>query len=123
MHQQAIDLLIKENNWKFINIEKTNKRNAYSWTQIQAMFPTKHKKLYADLCAYLSNFVHGLSMSNLVLNKDDTDLYESLSANVALILDFMHESMINDFETDINYLTDGFIKSPNFRAYCSYLEN
>lgn len=122
-HQQAIDALIKDNNWKYINIGKSNHKNTYSWTQIEALFPTKHRKLYSDLCAYLSHFVHGLSMSNLIFDKEDKNIYESLSANVVLMLNFMHESMINDFEVDIDFLTDGFIESPNFHAYCSYMEN
>ena len=120
-HQQAIDTFIKDCNWKYINIEEINHKNAYSWTQIQALFPTEQKKLYSDLCAYLSHFVHGLSMSNLVFDTEDKDLYEPLSANVAIVLNFMHESMINDFDVDRNFLINGFLKSPNFKAYCSYL--
>lgn len=122
-YRQEIEILIKDKNWKYINIEKTNSKNTYSWAQIETLFPTKHRKLYSDLCAYLSNFVHGLSMSNLVFDIEDKDIYESLSANVALMLNFLHESMINDFEVDKDFLTDGFIESPNFHAYCSYIEN
>lgn len=120
-HQQDIDTLIKESNWKFINIDNT--RNAYSWSQIQAMFPSKNKKLYSDMCSYLSQFVHGLSMSNLVFDIYDKDLYESLSSNVVLVLDFIHESMINDFDVNLEFLTEGLLDSPNFHAYCSYLSN
>ena len=122
-YRREIEILIKDKNWKYINIEKTNSKNTYSWAQIETLFPTKHRKLYSDLCAYLSNFVHGLSMSNLVFDIEDKDIYESLSANVALMLNFLHESMINDFEVDKDFLTDGFIESPNFHAYCSYIEN
>lgn len=120
-HKKDIDKLINNQNWKYIKIDKPN--NKYSWSQIQAMFPTKHKRLYSDLCAYLSQFIHGLSASNFIYENADKDLYEPLSANVAIILNFIHESMVNDFEVDPSFLTEGFIESQNFHAYCSFMDN
>lgn len=120
-HKKDIDALINNQNWKYIKIDEPNSK--YSWSQIQAMFPTKYKKLYSDLCAYLSQFIHGLSASNFIYENADKDLYEPLSANVAIILNFIHESMVNDFDVDYLFLTEGFIESPNFPAYCSYLDN
>lgn len=119
-HRQDIDTLIANQNWKYIKIVEPNKK--YSWSQIQAMFPTKHKRLYSDICAYLSQFIHGLSASNFIYENAEKDLYEPLSANVALILNFIHEAMVNDFDVAYPFLTEGFIDSPNFSAYCSYLE-
>ena len=119
-HRKDIDTLIANQNWKYIKIVEPNKK--YSWSQIQAMFPTKHKRLYSDICAYLSQFIHGLSASNFIYENAEKDLYEPLSANVALILNFIHEAMVNDFDVAYPFLTEGFIDSPNFSAYCSYLE-
>ena len=41
---------------------------------------------------------------------------------ITRLLYFIHSAMINDFDVNLPFLTEGFIESPNFDAYCSYLD-
>ena len=117
--RKLIEKLIIKRNWKFKSFEDPT---GYKWSELHGLLPSKCHDLYSDYCDYLSQHVHGLSISNLSLETSDKDLYEPLSANVVLVLYFIHSAMINDFDVNLPFLTEGFIESPNFDAYCSYLD-
>ena len=117
-HRKAsIEELLSKKNWKFKSLDDSN---GYKWSELHDLLPSKFHRLYSDFCNYLSQYVHGLSMSNLTIDTDDKEIYEPLSNNIILILNFIHESMVNDFGVDISFLTKGLIGSDNFHAYLSY---
>ena len=113
----TIEKLLYKRNWKFKSIDDSN---GYKWSELHDLLPSKFHRLYSDFCNYLSQYVHGLSMSNLTIDIDDKDIYEPLTNNIILILNFIHESIANDFGLDMSFLTKGLIGSDNFHAYLSY---
>ena len=71
MNGAMIDDLIKNGNWKFKTIDKPQPRQGYTWKELYGML---HIKTGDEMFPYLSQYVHGLSVSNIVLNdKDDFD--------------------------------------------------
>ena len=116
-HTTRIDNWINKALWKFKTFDSNT---CYNWSDLHDLLPSKFKKLNSDIGRYLSQYVHRLSMSNLVLDTTNKDIYESFSAQIILILNFIHESMVNDFGVDIQFLTEGFAQSVNFSAYLSF---
>lgn len=66
-HQQLIEnLLIKHHLWNYKNINTNNcKRNEYRWTDMQSLLSRDFSAVIAKGCYFLSQYVHGLSISNL----------------------------------------------------------
>ena len=116
-HTNRIEGWMKNGMWKFKTFDN---KAYYHWTDLHDLLPSKFKKLNSDIGCYLSQYVHRLSISNLVLDNTNEDIYESLSAQIILILNFIHESMVNDFGVDIQFLTEGFAQSVNFPAFLSF---
>ena len=115
--KSQIERLILKSNWKFKSFENPKE---YKWSELHDLLPTKFQGIYSDFCDYLSQHVHGLSMSNLTIETANKDLYEPLSANVALVLYFIHVAMLKDFEVDMPFLTKGLLDSEDFRASLAY---
>ena len=116
-HTNRIEGWMKNGMWKFKTFDN---KAYYHWADLHDLLPSKFKNLNSDICRYLSQHVHRLSLSNLVLDTTNKDIYESLSTQIILILNFIHESMVNDFGIDIQFLTKGFAQSVNFPAYLSF---
>lgn len=71
--QESYDKLIKYRNWKFKTIDKPRFEDAYSWKEMYEKL-----ELYdaGNMFSYFSQHVHGLSISNIIL--DDTDDFEAV---------------------------------------------
>ena len=68
------------------------------------------RKSTSDTFSFLSNFVHGLIISNLIINGDDDD-FELLIGHGIFLVGKINEIANNDFNVDRDYLTDGFLTS------------
>lgn len=69
--KDVFEILIQNKNWKFKTIEKPKPRDAYTWKEMYGMTGVK---LADEMFPFLSQFVHGLSVSNIALSdKDDFD--------------------------------------------------
>ena len=88
--QQSYDKLIKYHNWKYKTIDKPKPENAYSWKEL---YETLDINEAGDMFSYFSQYVHGLSISNIVL--DDNDNFEDPLAFafslVGWIFNFLHK--------------------------------
>lgn len=78
-YQQAIETLIQNRNWKYRNINTP--KNSYSWKEMYSMLEIKSGN---EMFPYLSQYVHGLSISNIALNDED-DFEAPLSFAFCLI--------------------------------------
>lgn len=71
-HQLSIDELVKCRNWKYKTIDKPKKKDAYAWNEMYQLLDVKDK---GYMFSYFSQYVHGLSISNIALNdKDDFEI-------------------------------------------------
>lgn len=87
--QQYYDELIKRRNWKFKTIIKP--KEAYSWKELYGKLEISNAE---EMFSYYSQYIHGLSVSNIIL--DDKDAFESpLSFALSLlgwILNFLRKA-------------------------------
>ena len=70
LNHEQIDVLIDRKNWKYRVLEKP--KNFYSWREMYGMLNIKEGE--DVFSSFLSQYVHGLSISNIIINdKDDFD--------------------------------------------------
>ena len=68
-HQQQIEILIERKNWKYKDLESP--KASYSWKELYGMLNINTGD---EMFPYFSQYVHGLSVSNILLDdKDDFD--------------------------------------------------
>ena len=66
--QQCFEELIKYRNWKFKTIDKPTPQKAYSWKE---MYEKLNVNEASEIFPFFSQYVHGLSLSNIVLEIKD----------------------------------------------------
>lgn len=115
-HKKSIDTLLgPEYNWKFKNLE--NMRDKWSWTKMYKLIDTK--KSMTDMLSFFSQYVHGLSISNLTIDSCD-EAFEPLIGFAIALLGKVSTIINNDFGVDKLFLFDGFLQSDYGTAYLSY---
>lgn len=68
-HKQQIDVLIERKNWKYKDM--ANPKDSFTWKELYGMLNINTGD---EMFPYLSQYVHGLSVSNILLDdKDDFD--------------------------------------------------
>ncbi|MBR2416722.1 MAG: hypothetical protein IKB11_08225 [Bacteroidaceae bacterium] len=80
-HKQTIDILINNRKWKFKDISESNIKY-YSWTELYSYANLPVDSVFFSL---LSEFVHGLSTSNLLIDNTDETFEPILSIASSLI--------------------------------------
>jgi len=98
---------INNRNWKFYGFDNPTKR--YNW-------PEMYKKLdsnntLSDIFTYHSQFVHGLSISNLIIELDDNGLDEVYYSYGSILLDKVMNFIETDFGMSREELRNGYVKS------------
>lgn len=78
-HPSEVEALIQNRNWKFREIIKP--KQAYKWKELYERLDIKRG---VDIFPYLSQYVHGLSISNIILNNPD-DFDAPLSFEACLL--------------------------------------
>lgn len=115
-HKEFIDILIERCNWKYSDLEKPKKQ--YTWNEMYDLID--ERKSTSDTFSFFSNFVHGLSISNLTINGDDDDDFEPLIGYGIFLMSKINEIANNDFNVGRDFLTDGFLNSDWGKSYLSY---
>lgn len=105
--KKAFDKIVKDRNWKFKKFEYHKKinDNRYRFAELYDMIGCCK---YFDLLSYISQYAHGLSMSNLVLNVDERNIDGVMSEAVGLI-DTLYEYAYEFFERDYKYIFEGLL--------------
>ena len=94
-HMYVIDQLIKSQNWKFKTFGSANKYNSYSWLE---MYEKLKLQCNPTFFSYLSQFVHGLSISNIAVDIDNT-AFELIYGTTLALLGRLHD-FIEDYYRD-----------------------
>ena len=116
--EAAFDKIVKDRNWKFKEFKYYSKitSNQYKWSELYDLIGCCK---YFDLLSYISQFAHGLSMSNLVMKMDDRNMNAVLAEAVGL-LETLHEYALEFFAEDYRYIMEGLLDpktSEKIRAY------
>ena len=91
----VIDKLIKSQNWKFKTFGSAKKNNSYSWLEMYEKIKLQCKPTFFS---YLSEFVHGLSISNIAVDIDNTT-FEPIYGTTSALLGRLHD-FIEDYYHD-----------------------
>lgn len=104
--KEAFDQIVKDRNWKFKTF-KTYKRkgdNQYKWAEL-------YEKIGRcegfDVLSFLSQYVHGLSMSNIVMEMNQENCDGILTEGLAL-LKKLNEYTLEFFQQNFLYIMEGF---------------
>ncbi|MBR6989179.1 MAG: hypothetical protein IKH95_05065 [Bacteroidaceae bacterium] len=103
--QDAFNKIVEKRNWKFKNFDVKTK--SYSWTELYEMIDRIGEQ---NPFSFLSQYVHGLSMSNLVNTNNAIDCNGLLFEGIGLL------------ETMIDYMLI-FFKDDQFAIFTIFLES
>ena len=114
----AFDKIVKDCNWKFKKFEYYNTihDNQYKWKELYELIGCCK---YFDLLSYISQYVHGLSMSNLVIKLDESNMDGVVAEGVGL-LDRLHEYTLEFFTEEYENILEGLLDpemSEKIRTY------
>lgn len=96
-HTASIDKIIQKNNWKFKSINSFNNNNSYKWNDL---YDNLNFNCESSYFSFLSEFVHGLSTSNL--NFDiNSNVFKPVYGIATSLLGKMHSFLNSYFKSDI----------------------
>lgn len=110
--KDAVEVLIDKQNWQFIDVAKS--KGHYKWEQLYGML--SDKKAFTDMTVYLSQFVHGLSLSNLTMDNTPAEFEPLVGFGISLI-GYALKFIGNDFGLSRYDLYKDFTSSPYFNIY------
>lgn len=114
-NRQSIDAIIAECNWKYSDFYKPKSRK--SWESMYQLIDTR--KSMPEMFSFLSHFVHGLSISNLIIEGDESD-FEPLIGFGIFLMSKIHEIANNDYTVSEDFLREGFFSSTYGEDFLSY---
>lgn len=111
-NKKAFDRIVEDRNWKFKEFKDYKKKgsNQYRWQELYELIDCCK---YFDLLSYISQYVHSLSMSNLVIQMDEQNVQGIVAEAVGLI-DKLHEYTLDFFKEEYQYITEGLL-DPDMR--------
>lgn len=104
---------MKYKNWKYktLSYTKNSNQNKYSWSEFYQLIDDR-PTIQSFISGHLSQFVHGLCISNLSLNETEEDFYPIISFGICISGLLLNELKIL-FDNDDQIYAD-FLKSPEF---------
>ena len=106
---KAFQKIVEDRNWKFKEFRSYKKvrDNQYQWRDLYTLIG---KTDFFDLLSYLSQFSHGLSMSNLIIDNNNRQNYDGVIAEAVGLLDRMNEYVMDFFVEERNYILQGLLE-------------
>lgn len=110
--EAAFNRIVEDRNWKFKDFKDYTKinTNQYKWKELYERIG--YCKYY-DILSYISQYAHGLSMSNLVVELDEQGYIGVIGESLGL-LDRMNQYVLSLYPEDLLYIVDG-LKEPEMR--------
>ncbi len=112
--EAAFNRIVEDRNWKFKEFKVYNKNkiksNQYQWRELydQIDFVNEY-----DLLSYMSQYAHGLSMSNLVITLDERNC-DSVIGEALGLLDRMTQYVMEYFSEETIFIVEGLLR-PDMR--------
>lgn len=114
--KENVEALISKHNWQYIDINKP--KGHYKWEQLYEKIDSN--KDFGEMISFMSQFVHGLSISNLEFEDDSTEFEPFLSYGI-ILMGILQNYVETDFDLTRYQLTDGILKSRHYEVYLSTL--
>lgn len=111
-NEAAFNRIVKDRNWKFKKFRNYNKigKNQFQWRELYEQID------YCDgydLLSYISQYAHGLSMSNLVVELDDQNC-DGIIGEALGLLDRMNMFVLDFYSEKTLFIIQG-LKEPDIR--------
>lgn len=105
--QAAFDKIVKDRNWKFKEFKNYNKigSNQYKWQELYKLIGCCEG---FDLLSFISQFAHGLSMSNLVISMNENNI-NGIVSEADYLLQTLHEYTLRIFQEEHCYILEGLL--------------
>lgn len=106
--KEAFDKIVKDRNWKFKEFKsyKTIKDNQYSWQDLYKMIGRCE---HFDLLSYISQYVHSLSMSNLVMKMNQQNI-DGVVGEALGLLKTLHNYTMELYKEEQGYILEGLLE-------------
>lgn len=105
----AFDRIVEDRNWKFKEFKDYNKKgnNQYQWRDMYELIDCCKD---FDLLSYISQYAHGLSMSNLVMELDEQNINGVVGEALGLIMR-LHKYTMAFYPEEQTYILEGLFES------------
>lgn len=104
----AFDKIVKDRNWKFKEFKDYTKKgnNQYQWRELYELIDCCKG---FDLLSYISQYAHGLSMSNLVIELDERNIDGVVGEALGLIKR-LHKYTMAFYPEEQQYILEGLLE-------------
>lgn len=105
--EKAFDKIVNDKNWKFKEFKSYThiKNNQYSWHDL---YEKIGRCEHFDLLSYISQYVHALSMSNLVTRMNRANRDGVICEALGLITQLNNDAL-EFFKSDFQYIMEGLL--------------
>ena len=118
--KSAYDRIVEDRNWKFKEfVNRKKEKNQYRWNELYDLID---ECKFFDLLSYISQYAHGLSMSNLVLEMDEQNIHGIVTVAVGL-LDRLHIYTKEFFAEEYQYILEGLLEPEMRDKILSYFDD
>lgn len=115
----AINHLLKtKNSWRYKSLDCY--KQIFTWKEMYQLINGNESS--KNFISFLSQYVHGLSSSNLLIDINNKDTFEPLMGIGITFLGTIQEFIQNDFGIEKSYLISGFLNSDYAMDFLSYEE-
>lgn len=104
-NKAAFDKIVEDRNWKFKEFEAYKRKgsNQYQWRELYELIDCCNG---FDILSYISQYAHGLSMSNLVIELNEENINGCVTEALGLIKR-LHEYTLDFFASEQSYILEG----------------
>lgn len=111
INKAAFDRIVEDRNWKFKEFKDCKKeKNQYQWSELYELISCCKG---FNLLSYISQYVHGLSMSNLVMQLDEQNINGVVGEALGLIMR-LHKYTLAFYPEEQRYILEGLLE-PDMR--------
>ena len=111
INKAAFDRIVEDRNWKFKDFKECKKeKNQYKLSELYELIDCCKG---FNLLSYISQYVHGLSMSNLVMQLDEQNINGVVGEALGLIMR-LHKYTLAFYPEEQRYILEGLLE-PDMR--------
>ena len=106
--KDAFDKIVKDRNWKFKEFKtyKKSGANQYKWTELYESIGMCEGY---DVLSFISQYAHGLSMSNLVMEMNERN-FDGIIGETFHLIKRLNAYMMDYFMMDYEYIMNGLLE-------------
>lgn len=106
--KEAFDKIVSDRNWKFKEFKSYKKKgaNQYKWVEMYKMIDGSN---HYDILSFISQFSHGLSMSNLVMDMNEENR-DGILSEALFLMNVLNRCTLSLYRSKVRYIMDGLLE-------------